>query len=189
VQVWGQKLQDVLVLSNRSFPRQKWVFFRRIFKKCVAARRSSRFQGCQIFLGTTYQNEKKYTKWPLNMTNGHKIYQLASKYTNILRNMILENLPKLGFLVSKYTNWLQNIPTSYVTWSSKIYPNCDFWFQNIPSGNPGRFAEKNCTFFAYAAQIAIFLTIISYRKSLPALDDKKFEKRTSFLQSFKKVEN
>jgi hypothetical protein len=43
-------------------------------------------QGCQIFIGATYQNGKnipndyklyqitlKYTKWPLNITNGHII--------------------------------------------------------------------------------------------------------------------
>jgi hypothetical protein len=29
-------------------------------------------QGCQIFLGTTYQNGKKYTKWPQNRPNGRK---------------------------------------------------------------------------------------------------------------------
>jgi hypothetical protein len=32
-------------------------------------------QGCQIFLGTTYQNGKKYTKSPQNIPNGPKIYQ------------------------------------------------------------------------------------------------------------------
>jgi hypothetical protein len=47
-----------------------------------------RNQGCQMFLATTYQNGKnipndqkmnqmaiKYTKWPKNIPNGHKIYQ------------------------------------------------------------------------------------------------------------------
>jgi hypothetical protein len=31
-------------------------------------------QGCQIFLGTTYQNGTKYTKWPQNIPNGRKMY-------------------------------------------------------------------------------------------------------------------
>jgi hypothetical protein len=39
-------------------------------------------QGCQIFLGTIYQNENipnkstymYFTKWPQNIPNGHKIY-------------------------------------------------------------------------------------------------------------------
>jgi hypothetical protein len=31
-------------------------------------------KGCQIFLGTTYQNGEKYT-------NYHKIYQITTKYT------------------------------------------------------------------------------------------------------------
>jgi hypothetical protein len=42
-------------------------------------------QGCQIFLDTTYQNEKKYTNLPQNIPNVHKIHQMAIKYTNILQ--------------------------------------------------------------------------------------------------------
>jgi hypothetical protein len=51
-------------------------------------------QGCQIFLGATYQNGKnipnnhkiyhitiKYTKCQWNIPNNHKIYQMASKFT------------------------------------------------------------------------------------------------------------
>jgi hypothetical protein len=38
-------------------------------------------QGCQIFLAAKYQNQKKYTKQPQNVPNGHKIYQLAINYT------------------------------------------------------------------------------------------------------------
>jgi hypothetical protein len=37
---------------------------------------STNEQGCQIFLGTTYQNGKKHTQWP---QNGHKIYHLTVK--------------------------------------------------------------------------------------------------------------
>jgi hypothetical protein len=36
-------------------------------------------QGCQIFLGTTYQNGGKYTKLPQRIPNGHTIHQLAVK--------------------------------------------------------------------------------------------------------------
>jgi hypothetical protein len=42
-------------------------------------------QGCQIFLGTKYQTGKiyrmatKYTKWPLNISNGRKIDQKVIK--------------------------------------------------------------------------------------------------------------
>jgi hypothetical protein len=38
-------------------------------------------QSCQIFLRTTYQMTAKYTKWPRNIPNSHKIYQMATKYT------------------------------------------------------------------------------------------------------------
>jgi hypothetical protein len=48
-------------------------------------------QGCQIFLGTTYQNGEKihqitmkYTKCPQNISTGRKIDQMVIKYTNIL---------------------------------------------------------------------------------------------------------
>jgi hypothetical protein len=36
-------------------------------------------QGCQIFLGATYQNGGNYTKLPQNTPYGHKMYQLAVK--------------------------------------------------------------------------------------------------------------
>jgi hypothetical protein len=36
-------------------------------------------QGCQIFLGTIYQNEEKYIKLPQKYTTGHKIYEMALK--------------------------------------------------------------------------------------------------------------
>jgi hypothetical protein len=45
-------------------------------------------QGCQIFLGTTYQNGKTCTKWPMNISKGNKIdgckvNQMALKYTKV----------------------------------------------------------------------------------------------------------
>jgi hypothetical protein len=36
-------------------------------------------RGCQIFLGTTYQNGKNVSKWPQSIPNGHKIFQMAVK--------------------------------------------------------------------------------------------------------------
>jgi hypothetical protein len=47
----------------------------------------SLWQGCQIFLGSIYQdgknipNDQKYTKWPHNMANVHTIYLMAIKYS------------------------------------------------------------------------------------------------------------
>jgi hypothetical protein len=40
---------------------------------------SSSWQGCQIFLGTRYQNGGKYTKSIQNMPNVHKIFPMAVK--------------------------------------------------------------------------------------------------------------
>jgi hypothetical protein len=34
---------------------------------------------CQIFLGTKYQNGKKYTKLTQNISNDHKIFPMALK--------------------------------------------------------------------------------------------------------------
>jgi hypothetical protein len=67
-------------------------------------------QGCQIFLGTKYQNEEKYTKLPRTLPNVKKTV--------------------------KWTKCPYNIPSSSIARSSKIYPNWDFWFENKPSGNP-----------------------------------------------------
>jgi hypothetical protein len=65
-------------------------------------------QGCQIFLGTTYQNGDKYTK-----CTKYKIYHLAVKETK---------LPL-------------KIPTSSIARPSKFYPDWGFGIKNIPSTN------------------------------------------------------
>jgi hypothetical protein len=62
-------------------------------------------QGCQIFLGTQYQNRTKCTKGTQNVPNGHKISQMAIKYINIFPPKALQNLPKSEFLVWKETIW------------------------------------------------------------------------------------
>jgi hypothetical protein len=71
-------------------------------------------QGCQIYLGTIYQNEGRFVNWPytipdgqlIHIPNGRKIDQVSIKYTNTFDCKAL-----------------------------KIYPNWDFRFENIPSGN------------------------------------------------------
>jgi hypothetical protein len=75
-------------------------------------------QGCQIFLGTTYQNGK-------NIPNNQIIYQMAEIQTK----------------------WSENIPTSSIASPSKIYSNKDFWFENMPSGNPGFILNLNLPLF------------------------------------------
>jgi hypothetical protein len=57
-------------------------------------------QGCQIFLGTTYQNGK-------NIPNYHNIYQMAVKCKNIPTSSIARPskiYPNLDF-------WFENIPS------------------------------------------------------------------------------
>jgi hypothetical protein len=54
--------------------------------------------GCQIFLGIIYQNgdiyqiATKYTKWPYNISNGHKIDQMTIKYLH--QHLPLQGPPK-----------------------------------------------------------------------------------------------
>jgi hypothetical protein len=50
----------------------------------------------------SYQN---FTKWPINIPNTRKIFQMTTKYTSILHSKALPNLPKLRFLVLKQTIW------------------------------------------------------------------------------------
>jgi hypothetical protein len=38
-------------------------------------------QGCQIFLCPNIPKREKYTKLPQTIPNGHKIYQMAVKYS------------------------------------------------------------------------------------------------------------
>jgi hypothetical protein len=55
--------------------------------------------------GKMYQMVLKYSKWPLNIPNGPKIFQMAIKHINIFQSKDLRKLPKLGFLVWKQTIW------------------------------------------------------------------------------------
>jgi hypothetical protein len=50
-------------------------------------------QGCQIFIGTKYQNGDKYTKLPQNKTNDHKVYQMTVKFGN------LENFTSIWYIL------------------------------------------------------------------------------------------
>jgi hypothetical protein len=62
-------------------------------------------QGCQIFLGTRYQNCQKCTKLPqnyqiaVNIPNGCKIYQMAINFTNNFHSKALQNIPKFEVLM------------------------------------------------------------------------------------------
>jgi hypothetical protein len=67
-------------------------------------------QGCQIFLGSAYQNGKNIPNEEQNITIGYKLYH---KYSH-----------KISQMVTKYDN------------ISKIYLSWAFWYENIPFGNP-----------------------------------------------------
>jgi hypothetical protein len=50
-------------------------------------------------------NYHNITKWPLNIPNDHKIFQMTTKYTGIFHSKALQNLHKFGCLVWKQTIW------------------------------------------------------------------------------------
>jgi hypothetical protein len=58
---------------------QPSIFSHREVRPSGATVQPSSDRGCQIFLGSTYQNGKKYAKRPYNEPNGHKIYQMEVK--------------------------------------------------------------------------------------------------------------
>jgi hypothetical protein len=68
-------------------------------------------QGCQIFLGTKYQNGKILSNYhelyqmSINITKDSKMDQVTIKYSNIFHWNTLQDLPKFGFLVWKQTIW------------------------------------------------------------------------------------
>jgi hypothetical protein len=59
--------------------------------------KKSMAEGCQIFLGATYQNGKIYQK-AVNIPKGHKIYQKAIIYTKRPKGQKIyqkaKNIPK-----------------------------------------------------------------------------------------------
>jgi hypothetical protein len=76
---------------------------------------SSRFQGCQIFLGTTYQNGGKYTKWPQNIPNGHYIIPIRPIGNKIYQHFPLQDPTKITEIgiFGLETNHLANLVASY----------------------------------------------------------------------------
>jgi hypothetical protein len=90
-----------------------WItFFKFMFQAFIFLEYAHWQQVCQIFLGTTYQSGKnmttKYTKWPQNLSNDHKIYQMTTKSIKWPQN--LSNDHKIYQMTTKSIKWPQNIP-------------------------------------------------------------------------------
>jgi hypothetical protein len=81
-------------------------------------------QGCQIFLGTTYQNGEKLAK-------DHKIYQMAiCKIYQMAIKYVYQ-------MVVKYSNCPQKIPTFLFQGPPKFTQTRIFGYEMcIPTGNP-----------------------------------------------------
>jgi hypothetical protein len=80
--------RDVIVVVGGGVGREVATAYRREKRQSTQQQKYTHFsvidsckQGCQIFLGTTYQNGNKLPKSPQNIPNGHKIYEMAVKYT------------------------------------------------------------------------------------------------------------
>jgi hypothetical protein len=80
-----------------------------LIRRISPSRRHNQGRVARFFLlATTYQNEKKSTKWLTNIQNipnDNKVYQMALKCINIFHWKTLQNLPKWVILVWKYTIW------------------------------------------------------------------------------------
>jgi hypothetical protein len=85
--IHGLKIKKLIYLFLDAF----WAILhnKSIWSPCQPMSSFTLEQGCQIFLGPTYQKPEKinqmatrytyemraqYTKWPQNVPNGHKIY-------------------------------------------------------------------------------------------------------------------
>jgi hypothetical protein len=68
-------------------------------------------QGCQIFLGTAYQNGTRYTKKTAKLTKWPCNIPTSSRYCKTL-----QILPKSGFLVWKYAIWQPYFQLLYNPW-------------------------------------------------------------------------
>jgi hypothetical protein len=120
--------------------------------------------GCQIFLGTWYQNRKKYTKW-------------IKKYTKWIKNIPNEkNVPnghKISHISIKYSKWSLNIYVNiFQSKALKNLPKLGFWFENKPSGNPGaassrkgRLSFLSCRVFFPTSEIMLKVKIFSLKLS------------------------
>jgi hypothetical protein len=51
----------------------------------------------RFFFVQYIQTGEKYTKGPQNIPYGHRIFQMAIKYTKIFQTKALQNILKLGF--------------------------------------------------------------------------------------------
>jgi hypothetical protein len=61
-----------------------WAFFSQSHLVTLISAQAQRFlsdQGCQIFLGATYQNHEKYTTLPYKILKGHKTSKISVKYS------------------------------------------------------------------------------------------------------------
>jgi hypothetical protein len=58
--------------------------------------------------GKMYQMNTKFTKWPQNLPNLSKIFQMAIKYINIFQSKVLQKFTQIGIFGLK-TNYLATL--------------------------------------------------------------------------------
>jgi hypothetical protein len=90
-------------------------------------------QGCQIFIGTTYQNRENVPNDRQNIPNGNKIPNGRKMYHRAANLSILST-----------------------SGSSKIFTNWDFWYAIVPSGNPVQEHGKNGQISFFHSSLSTF---------------------------------
>jgi hypothetical protein len=82
----------------------------------------------------------KYPKWPQNIPNGRKIYQMVTKYTKRPHNKPIDH--KITQMATKYTKMATKYTNIVRCKTLRNLPQLGFfWFENIPSGNPADYLE------------------------------------------------
>jgi hypothetical protein len=71
-----QKSQKIVIITSTPDHPDEWLDY-----YTNAAHVLTLGQGCQIFLGPNIPNWEKYSKWTQTIPNGHKLYQMALKYS------------------------------------------------------------------------------------------------------------
>jgi hypothetical protein len=93
----------------------------------VRVKGAVRHLGCQIILGTAYQNWEKYTKrneiyqMTIQYIKWLKIFLLAINYTNGIHSKALHNKPEWDFFGMKYDIWQSCSLRKWTVWHDISY--------------------------------------------------------------------
>jgi hypothetical protein len=102
-------------------------------------------QGCQIFLGATYQKVEKYA---MATEPTYLLYQMVKKYTNIFNSKSFKNITKFGCMFSVLVYCTKGNTFKKLSSRDRHYtPKCSqgvFGMQFIVTTSDKSFYPSNC---------------------------------------------